>query len=222
MSKTSTTTEATDKGVATRILETASRFFFSQGVDRTTMDDISGDLGMSKKTLYLHFPGKDAIIAAIIDGVAARMQTRIGEILDDRSLDCAGRLCLVIETIGSNTAKLTPAKLRDLQRNAPAAYAKIDAIRRRNIPMFFGRIIRDGITDGAIRGDVDPTFATEFWLQAMRGMLDPETLERTELTPQQTLEKAVDLFFRGLLTPAGREQFTDHKRRCAQRRAHAL
>lgn len=220
MAKQQTIAEEAEKGIAGRILETASRFFFTQGVDRTTMDDISGDLGMSKKTLYQHFPGKEAIIGAIIDGVAARMQQRISEILDDRSLDCAGRLCLVIESVGTNMAKLTPTKLRDLQRNAPGAYAKIDEIRRRNIPMFFGRIIRDGIADGSIRCDIDPAFATEFWLQAMRGMLVPETMERTELTPQQTLEKAVDLFFRGLLTPLGREQFTEHKRRCAQRRAH--
>ena len=114
---------------------------------------------------------------------------------------------------------MSPSFLRDLQRNAPAVYEKLDAVRRRKVPQIFGRIIRDGIADGTIRGDIDPDFTTEFWLQAVRGMLDPETLQRTQLSPRQTLERGVELFFQGLLSPDGRGQFHTHQQKCRRHRA---
>jgi hypothetical protein len=53
--------------------------------------------------------------------------------------------------------------------------------------------------------EIDPDFAVEFWLQAIRGLTHPTVLDRTQLTPRQTLEKAIKLFFGGLLTAAGRK-----------------
>ena len=35
------------------------------------MDALAAELGMSKKTLYVHFAGKDEIIGALIGGFAA-------------------------------------------------------------------------------------------------------------------------------------------------------
>lgn len=227
MSKSATTSTATAPSPLpdaddprARILTAARSFLFAQGIAATTMDALASELGMSKKTLYLYFPGKDAIITAIIDGMAALMEERIHAMLSNSSLSCPERLCFMIETVGTAMGRISPTMMRDLQQRAPEAYLRIDEIRRRNIPRFFGRIIRDGIADGTIRGDIDPMFATEFWLQSMRGMLSPETMERTQLSPHQTLKQAVELFFRGLLTPAGREQFSDHLQRCAHHVSH--
>jgi len=100
--------------------------------------------------------------------------------------------------------------LRDLQRFAPHIYQKIEELRQKIIPYVFGRLIRTGIAEGMVRPDLDPAFATEFWLQAIRGLVQPSTLERTHLTLPQTLEKALNLFFAGLLTPAGRKDHEKH------------
>ena len=58
-----------------------------------------------------------------------------------------------------------------------------------------------------MRADLDPDFAAQFWLQAIRGLVHPDTLATTHLTPRQTLEKALELFTGGLLTPAGRKDY---------------
>ena len=76
--------------------------------------------------------------------------------------------------------------------------------------MSFGRLIRTGIAEGMVRPEIDPAFAAEFWLQAIRGLVQPDVLDRTQLTPRQTLEKAIHLFFNGLLTPAGRKDYEKH------------
>ena len=52
-----------------RIVEAARAHFFSHGFRRVTMDDLAEELGISKKTLYAHFPGKLVWVAGPIQVV---------------------------------------------------------------------------------------------------------------------------------------------------------
>ena len=49
-----------------RILETADRLFYLQGIRAVGVDTIAAEVGISKRTLYNHFPSKDALIAAYL------------------------------------------------------------------------------------------------------------------------------------------------------------
>jgi AcrR family transcriptional regulator len=49
-----------------RILETADRLFYLQGIRAIGVDTISAEIGISKRTLYNHFPSKDALISAYL------------------------------------------------------------------------------------------------------------------------------------------------------------
>src|SRR6185369_13261824 len=92
--------------------------------------------------------------------------------------------------------------LQDLQRFAPHLSREIDALKEQNVPLLFTRVLRMGIEQGLVRADLDLNFLTEYWLQVVKGIHDPAVLARTGLTPRQAFEKALDLLFRGLLTPA--------------------
>lgn len=47
-----------------RILETADRLFYRQGIRAVGVDTIADEIGISKRTLYNYYPSKDALIAA--------------------------------------------------------------------------------------------------------------------------------------------------------------
>src|SRR3954470_10704743 len=49
-----------------RILETADRLFYLQGIRAIGVDTIAAEAGISKRTLYNHFPSKDALISAYL------------------------------------------------------------------------------------------------------------------------------------------------------------
>ena len=49
-----------------RILETADRLFYLQGIRAVGVDTIAAEIGISKRTLYNHFPSKDELIAAYL------------------------------------------------------------------------------------------------------------------------------------------------------------
>jgi AcrR family transcriptional regulator len=50
-----------------RILETADRLFYLRGIRAIGVDTIAAEIGISKRTLYNHFPSKDALILAYLE-----------------------------------------------------------------------------------------------------------------------------------------------------------
>jgi AcrR family transcriptional regulator len=49
-----------------RILKTADRLFYLQGIRAVGVDTIAAEIGISKRTLYNHFPSKDVLIEAYL------------------------------------------------------------------------------------------------------------------------------------------------------------
>ena len=49
-----------------RILQTADRLFYLQGIRAVGVDTVAAEIGISKRTLYNHFPSKDTLIAAYL------------------------------------------------------------------------------------------------------------------------------------------------------------
>ena len=49
-----------------RILDTADRLFYRQGIRAVGVDTIAAEIGISKRTLYNYFPSKDALICAYL------------------------------------------------------------------------------------------------------------------------------------------------------------
>ena len=59
--------QATRKvAMAERILETADRLFYQRGIRAIGVDTVADEVGISKRTLYNHFPSKDALITAYL------------------------------------------------------------------------------------------------------------------------------------------------------------
>jgi AcrR family transcriptional regulator len=49
-----------------RILETADRLFYGQGIRAVGVDTVAAEVGISKRTLYNYFPSKDELIVAYL------------------------------------------------------------------------------------------------------------------------------------------------------------
>jgi len=53
---------------AERILAAADRLFYAQGIRAVGVDAVAAGAGVSKRTLYHHYPSKEALIAAYLTG----------------------------------------------------------------------------------------------------------------------------------------------------------
>lgn len=65
---------------ADRIVDATERLLARFGFDKTTVDDIATEAGVSKRTIYLHFAGKEEVALASIDRVVGRVTDQLREI----------------------------------------------------------------------------------------------------------------------------------------------
>src|SRR6266568_9460791 len=63
-----------------RIVDAARAHFFSHGFRRVTMNDLAAELGISKKTLYVHFPGKIDLLEAVLADKLASVEATLKEV----------------------------------------------------------------------------------------------------------------------------------------------
>lgn len=198
---------AADPAARHRLLAAARARFFAYGYSALTMDELAAELGMSKKTLYVHFPSKDALVAAILAEFVTEVRASADALFSDRALGFTAKLLRFSEAMVRRFARMNPHVFRDLQRCAPQLYRRIEELRHQNIPHIFGELVRQGQAAGMVRPGINADFAVEFWRPAIQSLLHPDTLERLQLHPDQMFAQAVDLFFGGLLTPAGRKDY---------------
>ncbi len=197
---------ADDQPVIIRIVRQARVHFFTHGYSQVTMDDLAAELGMSKKTLYVHFASKEALMRAVIADLSQEIRASADALFVNRQLNFAEKLRGFAEGMVERLTKTNPRLLRDLQRFAPDLYQQVAEMREKNIPYVFGRFIEEGQLAGMVRPEVDTVFAVQFFLQAMNGLVQPATMERLGLAPRDIAPRAIGLFFGGLLTPAGRKE----------------
>ncbi|MBD8512710.1 TetR/AcrR family transcriptional regulator [Photobacterium sp. CAU 1568] len=89
------------------ILDAAETLFHQQGVEQTSMDQVSSEAGVSKRTVYNHFATKQVLFEAIL----ARMFEQLSQGVDkpfDASRDIAEQLT---EIAGQEVALLTSPQL---------------------------------------------------------------------------------------------------------------
>ena len=72
-----------DPSKAPRILEAAAQLFAGRPYHEVRMDDIAGQAGVAKGTLYLHFRDKEALYLALIDeGLRRQMADVKADLVD--------------------------------------------------------------------------------------------------------------------------------------------
>jgi AcrR family transcriptional regulator len=59
---------APEPSPAARVLAAADKLFYSQGIRAVGVDAVAAEAGVSKRTLYNHYPSKDDLIAAYLQG----------------------------------------------------------------------------------------------------------------------------------------------------------
>lgn len=68
-----------------RLLETASRLFYAEGIHSVGVDRLVNEAGITRATFYRHFPTKEALIEAYLRATDDRLRANVDRAFTDRN-----------------------------------------------------------------------------------------------------------------------------------------
>src|SRR5439155_14252120 len=103
-----------DGAARQRIIGVAREHFLAHGFRSVTMDDLAEGLGMSKKTVYAHFPSKTALLEAMLLDKFRNVEEDLEAITSECSADFAAGLHRLLACVQRHTEEIRPPFLRDI------------------------------------------------------------------------------------------------------------
>jgi AcrR family transcriptional regulator len=192
--------------VSQRIVAVARRHFFSFGFRGVTMDDLAGELGMSKKTLYAHFPSKAALLDAVVLDKSHQVESDLERITSECSSDFLAGLHQLLACMQGHLEEIRPPFVRDIRREAPELFKLVERRRAELIHRYFGKLVGEGRKAGILRKDIPVKLVIEILLATVQAIMNPEKLTELGLTPKMGFSAIITVIFDGVITDAGRSK----------------
>jgi len=186
-----------------RIVEAARAHFFRHGFRSVTMDDLAEELGISKKTLYAHFPGKIELLEAVLADKFAGVEAKLNGIIHAHPHDFSAALHELLANMQRELDEIKPPFVRDMRQKAPHVFKVIERRRAALIERFFGKLFIEGQRAGMVRKDVPAKLTIEILLAIVQAIMNPLKMEELGMTPKEGFAGILKIILEGALTRRG-------------------
>ena len=161
-----------------------------------TMDDISKELHISKKTIYKEFDDKDELFFATVDYGFSAIKKKEAEIVADDSLDLIDKISKLIVCLPDNYKNIDFRRVYQLKDKYPKVYMKL----AERIESDWGeteKLLNQAMDQGLIKKVPVPLI--KLMVEgSIEKFLSSEELAKTDFSYEQSLDKMIDIIINGL------------------------
>jgi AcrR family transcriptional regulator len=187
------------------IVEAARAHFFSHGFRSVTMDDLAEELGVSKKTLYAHFPGKFDLLEAVLADKFASVEATLKEVTRAHPHNFPATLHELLAGTQRELNEIKPPFVRDMRQKAPQVFKVVERRRAALIQRHFGKLFVEGQRAGMVRKDVPAKLMIEILLAMVQSIMNPPKMEELGMMPKEGFAGILKIVLEGALTAKGRK-----------------
>ena len=184
------------------IVKRALNDFMQYGFKTFTMDDLANKMGMSKKTLYEHFPSKQDLVDAALDYALEISCKNVDTFVQGEGS--------VIENVYRNQKKVqevfninSDRPIWELQKYYPKTYERMNVETAKADAIFIDKVMERGIQEGLFREDINLKFFKIFYTAVQRMKAQSELFPETEFSFWETIYTIIEYFFRILVNEKG-------------------
>jgi AcrR family transcriptional regulator len=184
------------------ILNKATEMFLTLGFKSVTMDDIAGEMGISKKTIYQHYANKNDLVEAStlhlfktissgIDKIAAEGKNAIEEIFTIRNF------------LKQHLNNETTSPFYQLQKFFPKIFS---CLRTKQFEKMNGNMIKNltkGVENGIYRSDININFISRIYFTGLTGIKDSDIFPSDIFEVDDLTRKYLEYHLRAIVTPKG-------------------
>jgi len=185
------------------ILHASTEMFLDLGFKSVTMDEIAGQLGMSKKTLYSHYSTKEVLVEDAVLHIYHTVCTGVDHIIDE-SINPIEELYDIKKWVMTSLKGDKTSPMHQLQKFYPRIYSKINAMQFEYMQNCITKNIQIGIKMGLYRDTLDIGFVARIYFVGIQGIKDLHLFPTSEFPVNQLYDEYLEYHLRGIVTPAGR------------------
>jgi AcrR family transcriptional regulator len=185
------TVEETRKMIMDAVIEQ-----FNEKGMKFTMDDISRELHISKKTIYKEFDDKDELFFATVDYGFSAIKKKEAEIVADDSLDLLEKITKLIVCLPDNYKNIDFRRVYQLREKFPKVYMKV-AQRIESDWDETDKLLKQAMDEGLIKRV--PLSLIKLMVEgAIEKFLGSDELVQTEFSYEESLNAMIDIIINGL------------------------
>lgn len=185
-----------------KIVHKATELFLTLGFKSVTMDDIANEMGISKKTIYVHFENKTKLVEVAtfsvfesicqgIDRICETSQNPIEQLYD-------------IKMYAMNFLKNEKTSPQyQLKKYYPQIYQRLQLKQFQKMQVSVKESIHNGIATGLFRPNIDIEFISRMYFNGMSGIKDETIFPHDLFSMEYLMESYLEYHLRAIVTDQG-------------------
>ncbi|HWQ81905.1 MAG TPA: TetR/AcrR family transcriptional regulator [Ignavibacteria bacterium] len=194
-----------------RIMRQATELFYSNGLYKTSMDEIAAELNISKKTIYKYFESKYDLIRESTDYTLKSSVKWVDDILS-RKINVASKLALLLENYSKQVCQVSEKWIKDMRTHYPEIWKQIETFRTEKIYDIVKKLIKLGCKEKIITS-YPPELIVESYAATLRAIVNPVFLQSCNCTMKDAVDFVFDIHLNGILTAKGRIKYNEEKKK---------
>jgi len=193
-----------------RILVKSHEQFNRFGIRSVSMDDIANALGMSKKTLYLHFADKEELVGACFSQV---MEQNRHQCLADqkRAENPIHEVFLAFDMTQEMFANMNPVVLHEMEKYHPACFKKFHEFKYGFLYRVLTANLERGIREELYRPDIDVDVMARFRIESVMLPFNSDVFPNNRTHLIHIEQQLFEHFLYGLATTKGQKLIQKYK-----------
>ena len=163
-----------------KLLEKVNELYQKYGIKSVTMDDVSRELGISKKTLYQYVQNKEELVQQVIIQKNLKNEERYKSVTSGE-LNAIESLIEVNKLVCSMMREHNPSIEYDLKKYYPEIYARLRKVSREK--MYDGVLANliQGKKEGLYREDLNEVIIAKLYVSRILNLSDDDIFTKEEM-----------------------------------------
>lgn len=185
-----------------KILEKSIDMFLNFGFKSVTMDDISNELGISKKTIYTHFKNKGNLVEETTMQLFEIISTGINCIceLEKNPIE---ELYAIKSFVMEHLKNEKSSPQYQLQKYYPDLYKTLKIKQLEVMQDCIIGNLKRGVAQNEYRKEIDFEFISRIYFNGINGIKDEEVFPHNNFDPQYLLDTYLEYHIRAIATKKG-------------------
>jgi AcrR family transcriptional regulator len=188
-----------------RIITVAFELFLKYGVRSVTMDQISGELGISKRTLYEIFRDKNTLLREGMDYFSNIKRSEAKEFLK-KSDNVVETIYLLARKGEEMKRSINPLFFEDIRKYYPDVHIQLTTEGKYRDYSITRDLLRKGISNGLFKKGLDVEIVNNFIHQVMNIVMNEEVFPKDRHSHENIFKNIIMPYLIGISTEKGQEQ----------------